>query len=109
MSLIKIALATTIIAIALLIVLSQFLEPKIIDISKIDGKMVGENVKVSGTVSQIKQFKTTSFAIKDNSGEIYGFSYELLNLTKGDYEIIGTVNEYRGVLEIEISKMRIIK
>ena len=109
MSLIKIALATAIIGIALLIVLSQFLEPKILEISKIDGKMVGENVKVSGTISQIKQSKTTSFTIKDDSGEIYGFSYEKLNLMNGDYEILGTVNEYHGVLEIEVSKMRVIK
>ena len=106
MSIKKIALATSVLGIFLIILLSQNLEPKKIDISDINGKMVGQYVKVSGEVANIKYSKITSFTIKDPSGDIYAFSYEKLNMTKGDYEIIGKVNEYHGVLEIEISEIR---
>ena len=102
----KIALATSIIGIFLIMVFSQNLEPKEIEISKINGKMIGQYVKVSGEVYNIKQSKITSFTIKDPSGDIYAFSYEKMNLTKGEYELIGKVDEYHGVLEIEVAKMK---
>ena len=105
MSLKKIALATAIIGIISLIFLSQAIEPKEIEIGKINSKMVGEYVKVSGQISGIKHSKITSFTMKDDSGDISVFSYENLNLTRGEYEVLGKVNEYHGVLEIEISKM----
>ena len=68
--------------------------------------MLGDYVKVYGEISKIKHTKVTSFTIADDSGEIYAFSYDLLNITKGNYEIIGKVDEYYGRLEIEISEMR---
>ena len=101
-----IALATAIIGIIAIIVLSNCLEPKVRKISEIDSRMVGDSVKIVGDISKIKQSKITSFTIKDDSSDIYAFSYDKINLSGGKYEVIGKVNEYHGVLEIEISKMR---
>ena len=106
MSITKIALVTAIIGIFAIMVLSQNLEPKLIEISEINTKMIGQYVKVSGEISNIKQSKITSFTIKDSSGEIYAFSYDNIYLNPGEYELIGKVNEYRGMLEIEISEIK---
>ena len=106
MSLKLIALITAAIGIIAIIFLSNMLEPKSSPISKLNSNMVGEYVKVSGSVSNIKQSKITSFTIKDDSSDIYAFSYDKLNMTPGEYELIGKVNEYHGILEIEISKIR---
>ena len=100
-----IALATAIMGIIAIIVLSNNLEPKEKPISEINSRMVGEYVRVTGDISKIKQSKITSFTIKDDSSDIYAFSYEKINLSEGRYEVIGKVNEYHGILEIEISKM----
>ena len=102
----SIAFGTAIIGIIAIMLLSNNLEPKILRISSIDGGMVGQSVKVVGDISKIKQTKITSFTIKDDSSDIYAFSYDKLNLSSGRYEVIGKVNEYHGVLEIEMSKMR---
>ena len=101
-----IALVTAIIGIVAIILLSGMLEPKLIKISDIDSGMVGESVRVVGDISKIKQTKITSFTIKNDSSDIYAFSYEKLNISQGNYEAIGKVNEYHGILEIEISKLR---
>lgn len=105
MSLKKIALVTAIVGIIALILLSLNLEPKEMKISDINDKMIGQYVRVSGDVEKIKHSSVTSFTIKDDSGDIYAFSYENLNVTNGKYELIGKVNEYHGVLEIEVSEM----
>ena len=105
MSVKVIALMTAIAGIISIIILSNVLEPKLIQISEINSRMVGDSVKVSGDVSKIKQSKITSFTIKDDYSDIYAFSYDLLNLTEGRYEIIGKVNEYHGIMEIEISSI----
>lgn len=101
-----IALGTALIGIIAIIFLSGMLEPKLMKISGIDSGMVGESVKVVGNISKIKQSTITSFTIKDDSSDIYAFSYEKLNISQGRYEVIGKVNEYHGILEIEISKMQ---
>ncbi|MBU2522753.1 MAG: hypothetical protein KKE23_00485 [Nanoarchaeota archaeon] len=101
----SIAIITAIIGIIAIIFLSSNLEPKEMMIVEIDRGMVGEYVKVIGNISNIKHSKITSFTIKDDSSDIYAFSYENLDLDKGRYEIIGKVNEYYGSLEIEINKM----
>lgn len=106
MSLKKLALITAVMGIAALIFLSNAMEPKTIKIYNIDGRMIGEYVKVSGDIDKIKQSSITLFTIKDDSGDIYAFSYEKLNLTKGSYEVMGKVNEWHGVLEIEVSKIK---
>jgi len=100
------ALGTAIVGIVAIIFLSGMLEPKMMKISGIDSGMVGQSVKVVGEISKIKHSTITSFTIKDDSSNIYAFSYEKLNISQGSYEAIGKVNEYHGILEIEISKLR---
>lgn len=100
-----IALITAIMGIIAIIFLSNTLEPRERNISEINNRMIGEHVKVMGDISKIKQSKITSFTIKDNSSDIYAFSYDKINLSEGKYRVIGKVNEYHGILEIEISKM----
>ena len=102
----SIALGTAIIGIVAIIFLSGMLEPKLLKISEIDSGMVGESVKVIGEISKIKQSKITSLTIADDSSDIYAFSYEKLNVSSGRYEVIGKVNEYHGILEIEIDRMK---
>ncbi len=105
MSLKAISLAAAVLGIVAIILLSSQLEPKLVKISELGGNMVGEYVRVSGDISSIKQTKITSFTIKDDSSSVYAFSYDRLNLTKGRYEVSGKVNEYHGIMEIEISSI----
>lgn len=105
----NVSLILALIGIIALILLSNCIEPKTRSISEIDKSKLGEYVKISGEISNIRQSSVTSFTIKDESSEIYGFSYEPLDLKNGEYEIIGKVNEYKDSLEIEVNKLRRIR
>jgi RecJ-like exonuclease len=105
MSLTKFALFTAILGTALLLFLSQGIEPKLVKISEIDENMLEQNVKVQGTVISIKQYESIIvFDLQDESGQIPVVAYAMENLS-GNAEVIGRVKEYYGKLEIEASKI----
>lgn len=110
LSLEKAALIIAVLGTILLIFLSENLEPRMTSISNITSKDIDNTVKISGNITYIKNYESSSlFRIEDNTGKIYAIFYGNANLTKGDYAIIaGKVTEYRGILEIEAEKISLL-
>jgi RecJ-like exonuclease len=109
MSLEKFALITAILGIILLIFLSETLEPKKMTIGKITSKDIDSYVKVSGDITYIKQYtSSTLLKIEDSTGKIYAIFYGNANISKGYATITGKVTEYRGILEIEAEKIKVL-
>jgi DNA/RNA endonuclease YhcR with UshA esterase domain len=107
LSLEKAALITAILGTILLIFLSESLEPKAVAIDKITSKDIDSYVKVSGNITYVKYYTSSSLLrIEDNTGKIYAIFYSNANITKGPATITGKVTEYRGVLEIEAEKVQ---
>jgi len=106
MSLTKYALITFLIGIIALYFLSQNLEPKLIKISDISEKMMDNYVKIQGNVIKVKNYDTIDSITVNDSTEIIDVIAPKSNITKGSrIEVIGKVNEYKGVLEIEAEKI----
>lgn len=109
-SLMKLSLIVLFISLFTLIVLSNYLEPKTIEIEKIEKNMLEEWVKIKGNVSEIKTIKTktgmmTSFKITDETGSIEVFFYGSVNLTE-KVEVIGKITEYKGRLQLQAKKIK---
>lgn len=112
MSLTKSALFTAILGIALLLFLSQTLEPKVIKISEIDYNLLEQYAKVQGNVVSIKTYGDMAvLSLEDETGKISAVVYNLNeNLSiGGKVEIIGKIKEYQNKLEIEASKINKIE
>ena len=112
MDLKKMALVTLFLGIASLAILSFNLEPSQIKISEISEKNLGEFVKMRGEVIKISKGSITSFDITDEfdkgnkESEIRVISFDKVGVSIGDYlEIIGKVDEYHGILEINAEKI----
>lgn len=112
MPLTKFALFTAVLGTAMLLFLSQTLEPKVIKISEINDNMLEQYVKVQGNVVSLKSYGNMAvLSLEDETGEISAVAYSLkenLNLG-GNLEIIGKIKEYNGKLEIEASKINKIE
>jgi RecJ-like exonuclease len=106
MHLTKLALITFLIGLIALFFLSQNLEPKQVKISDINSKMMDNYVKLQGTVVKIKQFDTlTSLTVSDNTDNITVICPKT-NISKDSFiEVIGKVQEYNGILEIEAERI----
>jgi|GEM_PF-2768312 len=111
MKLTKLALITALIGTALLLFLSEKVEPKEMQISEIDYSMLDSFVKVSGQITKIEQHdKLTTFDLKDKTETITVITYEKINLTSGsETQVIGKVTEWEGTLEIEASRIKEIE
>jgi len=106
MSLKKISLATAIIGLILMIILSYNLEPKKSGISSLDEKSIGRFVKISGEVTSAKPGETSFFEVSDGTGEISVVYFGKADISKGsEIEVIGKVDEYKGILEIKADKI----
>lgn len=107
MSLEKIAFITAILGIIVLFFLSENLEPQLITINKLTIKDIDNYVKIQGNITYIKQYESsTLLKIDDGTEKIYAVFYGKMNLTKDIPVVItGKVTEYKGILEIEISKI----
>jgi RecJ-like exonuclease len=107
MSLEKAALITSILGIFILVFLAETLEPKSRDIGSITSRDIENYVKISGDVTYIKHYSTsTLFRIQDETGEIYSIFYGSANITKGPVTVAGKVIQYKGILEIEAEKIQ---
>ena len=111
MGLTKLALITALIGIIILIFLSNSLEPKLIKISDINGKMFDQTVKVSGEITKIKTYDSfTLLILNDKTENITVISYQKLNLSISDkIKVTGKIVEYKGFLEIEADKISLIE
>ena len=106
----KIALITAVIGTAILLFLSQNLEPQIIQISKINSRMLEQYVKINGNITSLKHYESMMLlTINDGSGEITAVIYnpdKNQNLTGKSVMVIGRVKEYKGKLEIEAATIQ---
>ncbi|MCS7134260.1 MAG: OB-fold nucleic acid binding domain-containing protein [Candidatus Pacearchaeota archaeon] len=94
----------------ILIILVNHLEPKRIEISKIDEKKLEEWVKVRGEVSEVRVVKTRTgemvlFKLSDETASIY-IIFNGKNFTETRVEVIGKVIEYKGNLQIQAKKIK---
>ena len=106
MDLTKLALLTALAGTVLLIILSKSLEPKQTSISDISEKMIDEYVKISGEATNAKaSSSSTVFTVNDGTDKIKVIAYKDLNIS-GNVEVIGKVQEYKGILEIEAEKIQ---
>ncbi len=107
MKIAKLALITAILGLIILSILALYLEPKPTQISDIDESKIGNFVKITGQVVNVKQSKITSFDLSDNTGGIKVVSFNKADISKGDQlEIIGKVDKYYGLLEVKADEIR---
>ena len=105
--------------IALLLFLSQALEPKIISISDISSSMLDEKVSVAGNFTSVRDYSNETFfvlALKDSTGSIaviasskkgsYLKSQIKLNQT---YLVTGDVQEYNQTIQISAEKITMVE
>jgi len=107
--LLKISLAVSLIGIFLLLLFSNILEPKLINIEKINDRLIDEKVKVQGAIFNIRTYEDSGFqvvSIKDNTGKIQVTIDKILNLKNNQTIIvIGKVTEYKEDLQIQADKI----
>ncbi len=105
----NLALIVGIIGLVGLFLMSRLIDPPSILIGEISESMIDEPVKISGTLTSIKNVKTVSMAkIEDDSGEVSIVSFEGFpeSVGNGDFvEVEGKVAVYEEKLEIIVSKI----
>ncbi len=106
--LLRISLSVSLLGIFLLLLLSNIIEPKLIQISDISEENIDQRVKISGTITRIQDKEIFYIlTIKDNSSQI-----DILcncNLTNiKDIEVTGKVQEYKKNLQLSAEKIRAI-
>ena len=108
-SLFKLALITAIFGTFVIIILANNLEPSTISISSINEKMLDEFTSIQGKVVDEQIFdKLHIITVKDNSASIRALlPKKTSTLLNKEVAILGKVIEYRGELEIEISRIKI--
>ena len=108
----KTAFATAILGTAILLILSYYLEPKLINISDINEKMLEQEVIVQGSLVNLRQTgDTLILRINDSTGEIDAVVYNHKSaLNKGMLlEVKGKIQEYYNKLEISADRIKIIR
>jgi RecJ-like exonuclease len=107
----KLSLICSLIGLFLIIFLANYLEPAIKNISEIDERNLDEVVKVQGEIANILIYDTlTVFTLDDEAGKIDCVFYDNLPFTKGQrIEVIGKIVEYKGKIEIEVSKINFLE
>jgi RecJ-like exonuclease len=91
------------------LVLSQNLEPKLIEIKDIKGSMMDKTVKIQGQLIKIKQTDAMSIlSVNDNTETISVLSPKTNISLNSSLEIIGKVTVYKGMLEIDAEKIGLI-
>ncbi|MDP3027746.1 MAG: hypothetical protein Q8N63_08640 [Nanoarchaeota archaeon] len=110
-NLFKISLITSLTGIFVLLILSNILEPKLMNIEQINEKMLNRKVKVQGEIFNIKSYEDSDFqiiSIKDNTGKIDVTTDKILNMTNNqEIIVIGSVQEYKQYLQIRADKINL--
>jgi len=93
----------------LLLFLSNILPPKTINIQDINNKSLNKKVQIQGQTINIKNYEESDFQIltlRDETGEIDVTLDNIANLTKNkNIQVIGTIIEYNGRMEIHADKI----
>ncbi len=105
----RISLITSFIGIIVLLILSQFIEPKAVQIKDIDETMIGQTITISGNITSLRNFEgmelLTVISLEDAS-EITVVVFEKADISIGIAKITGKVKEYNNQIEIEATDIR---
>jgi len=91
---------------------SEKITPPLAELTYVDSANIGKNVRVQGSVAEIKEFSGGSalFSLSDgNSSVIFYLPYNVATemdvslLSEKRVEVTGTVKVYRGRVEVEVS------
>ena len=110
-TLLKIALICSLLGLVLLYFISAKIDIKYYKPSKLS-ENVGDDVKLTGTITKISQNENVAFIEIDYSSPvtIVAFGSDELKLKNNDVvEVIGKVQEYKGKNEIIAQKIRVIR
>jgi len=105
----NISLLTSIIGICGLFILSFFVNYDLVAIGDINSAMEGKTVRIEGEILSITAKEQVSLLkIKDETGEINVISFTDKDISireKNLVEVIGTISNYNGNLEIKAEKI----
>lgn len=109
----KLALITSLIGVAALLFLSQQLEPKLVKISDINENLLGDNVRVRGNITEIKENGgILMYSLQDNNLSItiivYNNKQEVPIEKEKRVEVSGRVKEFLNKIEIEADTIKIL-
>ncbi len=108
-TLLRIALISSILGLAILFVVAQQGELGTTQISKIDSSIKGNQVKIIGTVASARSAGDVQILTITQPSSITVFVSGNSSLRKGDtVEIIGRVDEYREKEEIVADRIRVV-
>ena len=113
-TLFKIAIATSLVGLLILVIMAETLSSSDIRINDINHSHLDHNVKITGILAGKKDYKGIAiFNITDDSSSINAVMYKKAGkfssseFKKGDVlEIVGFVKEYNKALEIEASSIK---
>lgn len=108
-NLLNVSLIISLIGIFLLLLLSNILEPKLINIKEINTQLIERKVKIQGEIFNIKTYKESDFqviSIKDKTGKIEITIDKIMNFKNNQTIIVlGRVVEYKEFLQIQANKI----
>jgi len=110
LNLLKINLVLSILGIFFLLILTNLLQPKLVNISNIDKNLLNKKIKINGEILNIKKYPSYDFQIilvKDKTGEIRVIIDRIIpKIKKGhNITIIGIVQEYKKEIQIQAEKI----
>jgi DNA/RNA endonuclease YhcR with UshA esterase domain len=109
----KFCLIASILGIFVLLTISLILEPKKINLDKINQKLLEKQVSVEGKIINVKNFEDSNFQIikiKKDFGEIDIILNKITNLIENQtVSVIGKVTEYNETLQIQADKIFLLK
>ena len=108
----KISFIIALLGILLLIILSQQIQPKVVDIKDVKNMSLYKQVAVIGemiTVSNYDEFQV--ILIQDDTGliKVTSNSKEPINKTTDEILVIGKTDEYKGEIQIQANKIIILE
>jgi DNA/RNA endonuclease YhcR with UshA esterase domain len=105
----KISFGISLIGILILISIVNLSQPKLSQISEINIKQLNKNIKISGQITNLRNFEESNFQIitlKDSTGEISITIDEIIDLNENqNITIIGKITEYNGELQVRADKI----
>ena len=105
----RISLITSFIGVIALLVLSQFIEPRTVQIRDIDERMIGQTISVYGNITSIRildNMELLTLKSLEDESEITIVVFGKAEIANGIVNIKGKVKEYHNQLEIEATEIR---
>jgi|GEM_PF-4417704 RecJ-like exonuclease len=106
----RISLIVSFIGIIVLLVLSQFVEPKTISIKEVDETIIGQTISIYGNITSVRNFENIellSVESLEDTSRITVVVFEKADISEGIAKITGKVKEYNNQIEIEAAEIKI--